>query len=136
MTSKNFLSRVNFNFKLYKHCKEISILYKKNTFQKCLEILSTNKYTNTLNIPAEISATYLSKRIRLINGFLGVDNCLANSMSLYLAISNRQNVSFIVGISKEFLEDSFSHCWVEIKKIAINEEDSIMNYKSLINIHK
>ncbi len=136
MNSKNFISRVNFNFKLYKHCKEISTLYKKNTFQKCLEILSTKKYTNTLNIPADISATYLSKRIRLINRFLRVYNCLANSMSLYLAISNRKNVSFIVGVSKEFLEDSFSHCWVEIKNIAINEENSIMNYKPLINIHK
>ena len=136
MTPKNFLSRVNFNFKLYKHCKEISILYKKNTFQKCLEILSTDKFTKTLNISPEISATYISKRIRFINGFLGVKNCLANSMSLYLAIKNRKNVSFIVGVSNEFLEDSFSHCWVEIKNIAINEERSVINYKSLINIHK
>ena len=136
MNPKSFLSRIDFNFKLYKHCKEISILYKKNTFQKCLEILSTDKYIKTLDIPAEISATYLSKRIKLINGFLGVNNCLANSMSLYLAISNRKNVSFIVGVSKEFLEDSFSHSWVEIKNIAINEEKSIMGYKALINIHK
>ena len=57
-------------------------------------------------------------------------------MSLYLAIRNRKNVSFIVGVSKEFLEDSFSHCWVEIKNIAINEERAIRNYKPLINIHK
>ena len=136
MTLKKLLLKISFNFKLYKHCKEISTLYKENTFQDCLEILRTDKYSKTLNIPSEISATYLSKRVRLINRFLGVNNCLANSMSLYLAIRNRKNVSFIVGVSKEFLEDSFSHCWVEIKNIAINEERAIRNYKPLINIHK
>ncbi len=136
MMPNTFLSRICFNIKLYKHCKRISTLYKKSTFQNCLEILSTDKYTETLDISAEISATYLSKRVRLINQFLGVNNCLANSMCLFLAIKNRENVSFIIGVSNEFLENSFSHCWVEIKNIAINEESSIMKYKSVISVKK
>ena len=136
MNPNTLLSRIYFNFKIYKHCKEISRIYKKNTFQKCLEILSSDKYIENLNISKKISATYLSKRIRLINKFLRVDNCLANSMCLFLAIKNRENVSLIIGVSKDSLEDSFSHCWVEIKNVAINEDRSIMNYKSVINIPK
>ena len=125
-----------FNFKLYLHCKEISSLYKKNTFHECLNLISSSTHFKTINISEEISATYLSKRIRLINRFLGVNNCLANSMCLFLAIKNREKVSFIIGVSEDFLENTFSHCWVEIKNVPINEEKSIMNYKSVINIHK
>ena len=134
MISKNIFSRINFNFRLFKHCKEISALYKKNSLQYCLEMLSKDKYTARLNMPKEISATYLSKRINLINKFLGSYNCLANSMCLFLAIKNRKNISFIIGVSDNFIENSFSHCWVEIESSAVNEERTIINYKSVINI--
>ena len=136
MISKKVFSRINFNLRLFKHCKEITALYKKNSLQYCLEMLSKDKHTGGPNIPKEISATYLSKRINLINKFLGADNCLANSMCLFLAIKNRKNISFIIGVSDNFMENSFSHCWVEIESSAVNEENAITNYRSVLSIHK
>jgi len=134
MTLNTLPSRMYFNFKLYQHCKEISSLYKKNTFHECLELISSHNHLKTINISEDVSATYLSKRVRLINRFLGANNCLANSMCLFLAIKNRENLSFIVGVEEDFLENSFSHCWIEINNIAINENKSILNYKPIITI--
>ena len=136
MILSDLSSRVFLNLKLFNHCKEISAFYKKNSFHRCLEVLSKDEHEVSLNVPKEVSAKYLSKRIRLINKFFGVDNCLANSMCLFLAIKNRKNVSLIIGVSDNFKESSFSHCWVEIENVAVNEERRIMHYKSVISIHK
>ena len=136
MIPNNLFLRIYFNIKLYAHCKRISEIYKKNTLQHCLEILSSDKYIKSINASEEISAIYLSKRIGLINKFLQIDNCLANSMCLFLAIKNRKNISFVIGVSDNFIENSFSHCWVEINGVAINEKRAIMEYKSVIRIDK
>ena len=134
MISENLFLRIKFNLRLYFHCKEITTLYKNNTLQKCLEILDTYKFTEKLKVADKVSATYLSKRISLINRLLGVNNCLANSMCLFLAIKNRRNISFIIGVSDDFIENSFSHCWVEVKNIAVNEKRTIMKYRPVISI--
>ena len=55
-------------------------------------------------------------------------------MCLFLAIKNRKNISFIIGVSDDFIENSFSHCWVEIKNIAVNEKETIMKYRPVISI--
>ncbi len=136
MILNNLFARINLNYYIFLHCKEISSLYKTSTLQKCLDALKTNKYAQRLKVSEEVSATYLSKRIKLINRFLGANNCLANSMCLFLAIRNRKNVSFIIGVSDDFIESAFSHCWVEIGNVAINEKREIMKYKPVISIHR
>ena len=136
MILNNLFARITLNCHIFLHCKEISNLYKTSTLQQCLEALNTNKYAQRLKVSEEVSATYLSKRIKLINRFLGADNCLANSMCLFLAIRNRKNVSFIIGVSDDFKESAFSHCWVEIGNVSINEKREIMKYKPVISIHR
>ena len=136
MIHGNLFSRINFNFRLFKHCKEITSLYKKNSLQQCLKIISEDEYSKDLRVSKETSTTYLSKRINLINKLLKVNNCLANSMCLFLAMKNRKNISFIIGVSDDFIEDSFSHCWVEADNLPINEGSTIAKYKPVISIHK
>lgn len=122
------------NLKLFKHCLIISNFYKRNSLKECLNLLKTKSFDSGFKAKEEVSATYLSKRIRFFNKLIASDNCLANSMCLYLAFNNKIGLSLKIGASNDLNSEVFSHCWIEKDGLAINEDDSIKNLKILLEV--